>query len=228
MIAAARPELGGNLLALGEQQLELAVEHDGLVRAVVFDAQGRRVADAPASTIGVTLTTENGRKLELSLAHDRERACFWSKASPGEALGSSTIPVSLGARGKTITGSLSQYALLPAPRFGGQVIAVGGFGVELVATPERLAAHVLDSFGKPVTRIDLALELELGAAGPLPLTWDAPSMSYQLALAGKLDPLAEPLRLTLTADGRPHVGAVQSLRALADLRSAAASGAHPR
>src|SRR5688572_7863117 len=73
VLVSARPALGGNLLVLGEHQLELAVEHDGLVRALVIDAQGRRVDDT-AQSIGVTLTTETGRKLALSLAHDRERA----------------------------------------------------------------------------------------------------------------------------------------------------------
>jgi hypothetical protein len=53
-------------------------------------------------------------------------------------------------------------------------------------------------------------------------------MSYQLALDAEVDPLTAPLRLTLEADGKPHLGAVQSLRALADLRAAAASAASPR
>jgi len=227
VIVAARPELGGNLLALGEQQLELAVEHDGLVRAVVFDGQGQRIDDATV-TVGVALTTENGRKVALSLARDQQRTCFWSKANVGDALGLSTIPVSVGVGGKTRSGTLSQYALLPAPRFGGQVIAVGGFGVELVATPERISAHVLDSFGEAVTRIDLELKLELGPEGILPLTWDAPSMSYLVTLDGQGDPRTRPLGLTLTADGKAHFGAVGALRARAGRRSGAASGALPR
>ncbi len=216
-IVAARRELGGNLLVLGEHQLELALQHDGFVRALVFDARGKRVVDPGSLTIGLTLTTEDGRKLELALPYDREQGCFWSKPSPGAALSSSVIPVTLGVGGgNIINGTLSQYALLPAPRFGGQLLALGGFGVELVVTPERVRAQVLDSWGKPVTRTDLDLKLSLGAGGELALGWDIASMSYQVALDGKLDPTTQPLRLALSADGRQQVAATQSLRALAD------------
>jgi hypothetical protein len=203
------------VLALGEHQVELAVRQDGAVRALVFDAQGRRVSEPGPFTIGVTLTTEAGRKLAVRLAHDERRHCFWGKADAGEPLGLSTIPVTLGAGGKVVTGTLSQYALLPDARFGGQVLAVGGFGVELVASPERVSAHVLDSFGKAVTRIDLVLKLALGDDAELTLAWDAPSTSYRFALDGKLDPMTRPLRLTLLADGKPHSGATQALQAIA-------------
>lgn len=205
---------------LGEHQLELAVQQDGFVRALVFDTQGRRIVDGGALKIGVTLTREDGRKLELALARDEKRHCFWSKADPGGALGLSTIPVTLEVNGKRTTGTLSQYALLPAPRFGGQVIAAGGFGVELVATPARVDAHVFDSWGKAVTRIDLDLRLAIGDGSPLALGWDASSQSYWVTLDGKLDPSTQPLRLTLTADGKLHLGATQSVRALADVCAA--------
>jgi hypothetical protein len=212
---------------LGEHQLELAVQHDGFVRALVFDAQGRRMDDASSATIVVTLTGEDGRKHALELARDARRRCFWGKANAGGALGLSSIPVKLDVGGKVVAGSLSQYALLPAPRFGGQVIAVGGFGVELVATGDRLAAHVLDSWGKAVTRIDLELKLVSGDGSELALTWDAPSSSYRAALDGKLDASTQPLRLALGADGKLHVGATQSLRSIAELRAAAAvPGSH--
>src|SRR5690242_14557310 len=62
-VVAARPELGGNVLVLGEHQVELAVQHDGFVRALAFDAQGRRIDDPSSLKLGVTLTSEDGRKL---------------------------------------------------------------------------------------------------------------------------------------------------------------------
>lgn len=211
---------------LGEHQVELAVQHDGFVRALVFDAQGQRI-DASTAKLGVTLTSEDGRKLELVLGRDDQRRCFWVKASLGGALGLSTIPVTLDVSGKVVTGTLSQYALLPDPRFGGQVIALGGFGVELVASGTQVSAHVLDSWGKPVTRIDLELKLTPGAGNPLTLVWNAADMSYTATLDGPLDLGAQPVRLALTADGKLHVGATQSLHAIGELRAAAAV-ARPR
>lgn len=213
-IVDARPQLGGNLLTLGEHQVELAVQHDGVVRALLFDARGRRSQDTRSPKLAVTLTGEDGRKHELGLSYDEQRRCYWGRANAG-ALALSTIPVSLERGGERFTGALAQYALLPPPRFGGRVIAVGGFGVELVATPGHLSAHVLDSFGKAVTRIDLALTVTLGDDGERALGWDAPSMSYRVALDRGLDPGAGPLRLTLSADRRQHHGGAESLSALA-------------
>jgi hypothetical protein len=220
---SARPELGGNLLALGDYQAELAIQHDGLVRALVFDGHGQRVAQPESITLSLSFNTEAGHKLDLALAWSEVRACFWGKAEGKGAIGLGPIDVSLGIGGQVFAGTLSQYALLPAPRFGGQVIAAGGFGVELVASPELVSAYVLDSAGKAVTRIDLDLKLAVGASAgnELALKWDAPSLSYRAALDGTLDLSSQPLRLALTADGKLHVGATQSLRALAKARAGA-------
>jgi hypothetical protein len=223
-LGSPRPELGGNLLALGEYRAELAIQSDGLVRALVFDAQGQRVAKPESLTLSLSFSTQAGKKLDLALAWHDARACFWGQVEPKGELGLGPIDVSLGVGGQVFAGTLSQYALLPAPRFGGQVIATGGFAVELVATPELVSAYVLDSAGKAVTRLDLDLKLAVGAgaSSELALKWDAPSMSYRTALDGKLDLQALPLRLALTADGKLHVGATQSLRAIADVRADAA------
>jgi hypothetical protein len=220
-LGSPRPELGGNLLRLGDYQAELAIQGDGLVRALVFDAQGQRVPKPESLTLSLSFNAQAGHKLDLALAWNAAKACFWGKVDPKGALGLAPIDVSLGVGGQVFAGTLSQYALLPAPRFGGQVIAAGGFGVELVTTPALVSAYVLDSAGKAVTRTDLELELGVGAGAgsELSLKWDAPSLSYRAALDGKLDLSTQPLRLALLADGKLHVGAAQSLRSIADVRA---------
>jgi hypothetical protein len=219
----AKPELGGNLLALGEYQVELAIQADGLVRALVFDARGGRAEKPEAFTLSLSFRTPEGKKLDLALAWNAAQSCFWGKALAQGGLGLKPIDVSLRAGGQVFAATLSEYALLPEPRFAGQMIAVGGFGVELVSSPGLVSGYVLDSSGKTVTRQDLELKLSLGARPELALGWDVPSASYRAAIDGALDASREPLRLVLAADGKLHIGSTRALRAIADLRAAAAA-----
>lgn len=100
------------------------------------------------------------------------------------------------------------------------MLAVGGYAVELVAKPDVVAAYVLDASGKAQAAGDLKLQLQLGAdAGTkLDLKWDAARASYAASLDAKLDLMAQPLRLALTAAGKTYLGATSSLRALAATR----------
>jgi hypothetical protein len=220
--ASVRRELGGNVLAFEDFQAELALHKNGLVRALVYDTEGKRLTPAERAKMNVVLSAEGGVKPALDLAYDAKLGCLRGQADVHGGLGLGPIVVKLDVDGKTFTGNLSEYVLLPAPRFGGSVLATGGYSVELVAKPELVSAFVFDAAGNALAKGDLDLKLRVaGAASDLQLAWDAESESYRAALDGKLDVASLPLRLTLTAAGKVNIGAAMSLKMIAEASASA-------
>jgi hypothetical protein len=213
------PTLGGSVLAVGEQQVELAILENGLVQALVYDARGQAIAAADLPKVSVALRTKGGGRPSAALAWLAPHACLEGRAQLEAGLVAEPIDVTLeGATRATAT--LSNYAILPFARFGGSVIAVGPYAVELVSKPDVVLAYVLDASGKAQGGAELALQLQLGATAgtQLDLKWDPARSAYTAALDGKLDIAGQPLRLRLTAAGKAYLGAVQSLRAVAAAR----------
>jgi hypothetical protein len=167
-------------------------------------------------------------KPTLDLAYDNKLGCLRGQADVHGGLALAPIAVKLAVDGKTFTGNLSEYVLLPAARFGGSVLATGGYSVELVAKPQLLSAFVFDAAGNALAKGDLDLKLRVaGAANDLQLVWDAESESYRAALDGKLDVATLPLRLTLTAGGKVSIAAARSLKAIAEASAAGKVEAAP-
>jgi hypothetical protein len=215
------PTLGGSVLAVGEQQVELAVLENGSVLGQVYDASGSVVAPAALPKVAVELRTQGGGRPRAELSWQPAQACLSGRAQLDAGLASEPINVSLDLNGKVSTASLSGYAILPFARFGGSVLAVGPHAVELVAKGNTVLAYVLEASGQARAGAGLALQLELAGGAPLALSWDAGAAHYRAQLDGKLDLSAQPLRLTLSAAGKSYVGAVSSLSAVAKARLAA-------
>ncbi len=219
--ALVTPTLGGTVLAVGEQQLELAVLENGSVLGQVYDASGALVSEAERPKLSAELRTQGGGHPRAELSWQPAQGCWLGRAQLEAGLVAEPLQVSLEAKGQVNTATLGEYAILPLARFGGSVLAVGPHAVELVAEGNALLAHVLEASGQARAGAELSLQLELAGGAPVALVWDAQRARYRAELAGKLELAAQPLRLTLTAAGKSYVGAVASLRAAAQAQLAA-------
>ena len=220
------PRLGGSVVAIGEHQVELAILENGLVQGRVYDARGKALAEAEAPKLSVALRTKGGGHPKATLAWAAPHACLEGRAQLEVGLVPEPIDVTLELGAERASATLDGYAILPFARFGGSVIAVGPYAVELLKKPDLVLAYVLDASGKAQGGADLALQLQLGAAAgtKLDFKWDPVRAAYTAALDGKLDLSSEPLRLGLTAFGKAYTGAVQSLQAVATARLDARAG----
>jgi hypothetical protein len=220
------PTLGGSVVAIGAHQVELAILENGLVQGLVYDARGKALAEAEAPKLSVALRTKGGGHPSATLAWAAPHACLEGRAQLEAGLVAEPIDVTLDLGAEHASATLDGYAILPFARFGGSVLAVGPYAVELLKKPDMVLAYVLDASGKAQGGADLALQLQLGAAAgtKLDFKWDPVRAGYTAALDGKLDLSNEPLRLALTASGKEYSGAVQSLKAVATARLDARAG----
>ncbi|MEY2934780.1 MAG: hypothetical protein RL033_5529 [Pseudomonadota bacterium] len=216
--ALVTPTLGGSVLAVGAQQLELAVLENGSVLGQVYDASGALVASAQLPQVAVDLRTKGGGRPHVELGWDPARGCLAGRAQLEAGLIAEPIDVSLALNGKVSRALLSGYAILPLARFGGSVLAVGPHAVELVVQGNTVLAYVLEASGQARAGADLTLQLQLAGADPLTFSWDAQRSQYRLDIDGQLDLSAQPLRLTLSAPGKSYAGAVGSLSGMAKTR----------
>jgi hypothetical protein len=218
-LALVAPRLGGNVLAVGEHQVELAILENGLVQGLVYDAHGQAVAVAELPEVAVALRTRGGGRPSATLVWVAAHACLEGRAQLQAGLVAEPIDVTLSGAARA-TATLSDYAIQPFARFAGSVLAVGPYAVELVAKPDLMLAYVLDATGKVQSATDWTLQLQVGAAGgsKLDFKWDPTRAAYSAALGAQLKLSGEPLRLGLMAGGKTYLGAVQSLEALAAAR----------
>ena len=211
------PTFGGSVLVVGEHPVELAIAENGFVQGLVYDAQGKAIASAEPQ-LSVALRTKGGGQPKASLVWNGPHARLEGRAQLEAGLSAEPIEVSLDLAGQHATATLSGYAILPFARFGGSVLAVGPYAVELLAKADAVSAYVLDASGKAQGGADFALKLQFGAGAEpaLDLSWDAARACYTASFAGDLS--AQPLRLSLTAFGKAYTGAAASLKALAAAR----------
>jgi hypothetical protein len=211
------PRFGGTVLGAGRYSAELVARPDGEVLAFVSDVNGASV-DAAAHA---KCRFSGKRQRELELSWDGPRACFSGKLDAGAKLEPGPVELTLVRDGKASVGGLARVALTPAAAHEGSVIVAGDFGVELVAAGDAVAVYVFDASGNAHTGGDIDVKLGVGAGSEVACRWDAPSASYRGKLSGKLDLAAQPMRIALSAGGRSHFGAAQSLKAVASLGAGA-------
>jgi len=216
--ASVTPRIGGNVVAVGDFFVEVALQRSGLILALVFDQSGKLVNDGVK--LSVKAKAKGGASSKVELAFDPPRACFHGQADAGVELESGPIEVSLEVAGKAVgTGNLALAIALPEPRFGGAVVAAGDFAVELVAKGPEIQAFVFDASGKAHAAGDLDLNVALGADAKtkVKLAWDPPRSSYKAKVSGDLDLMLEPIRLDLKVAGKAFAGAVASIKSAAAL-----------
>jgi len=221
--ALPTPKLGGHVLAAGGFASELFVRPSGEVQAFIRDAAGAELK--AGANVKASVRTSAGASEDVALAFDAPCACFSGRAKAGLVPG--PVKLSIDANGALGVGGLADVALSIDAAHGGQIVAVGDYNVELVAKGAEIHAFVFDATGKAHAAGDLALKLDLGAAagGALALAWHAPSLSYRGRAAAGVNLSAAPLRLSLVAGGKTHLGAIASLKAAANANLGASAKA---
>ena len=91
--ASVTPRIGGNVVAVGDFSVEVALHRSGLVLALVFDQAGKVVNDGVK--LSVSARAKGGATSKVELAFDAPRACFHGQAGAGVELESGPIEVSL-------------------------------------------------------------------------------------------------------------------------------------
>jgi hypothetical protein len=220
-LASLVPRLGGSLLALGKQHLELAIHENGLVSGLLFSADGNVVAE-PKAKIEVELQAEGDAKPKVELTWDEKTARYTGNANAEATLVPKPVKVSAQLGGKTEKATLSEYALLPEPSFGGTVLSNGGFKTELIARPDgELQAFVTDSKGAQVKgSAKASLKANFGgkAAPDVKLAWDEPRACFVGKAHAGTRIEGQPLKLALEIDGQSHLGGLAQLAVTADAK----------
>ncbi len=175
---AVAPRIGGNLVAVGEFNVEVLVRHAGQVEALVSDASGKLVSDGVK--LAVTAQGNAGASEKVELAFAAPSARFQGKAK-GE-LSTGPLEVSLDVGGKALSGKLTAAVAVPEPKFGGQVLTAGGYSAELFVRPSgEVRAFVRDGAGADVkggVDCKAKLKTKAGASEDVALSFDAPSASF--------------------------------------------------
>jgi hypothetical protein len=221
-LAIKGPEVGGNVLVVGQHSAEVVLRPNGEVLAFVRDAAGAQLSSQAGLSLNATVHAAAGGSESVALNFDAARRCFAGKVKAGVELANGPFELSIAGKGGVAVGRLAQIALRADASHGGEVLVVGDYSVELVAKGKELHAFVFDANGKANAAANLDLRLDLaGLVNPnVALTWDAASGSYRGALNGKVDFDAQPVKVMLTVDGRAFVGAAASLSAIVAARIA--------
>jgi hypothetical protein len=110
----ASATLGGQIVAVGAFQTELAIHTQGHVRGLVFDASAKPVPPERVSDFSLTLSAEGAARPDLKLAWDAKAKCFAGKTGADVALVPGDVDVRLEVDGKLQSGVLAVATLLPA------------------------------------------------------------------------------------------------------------------
>lgn len=197
------PELGGTLAVVGSHGVELVAGADGRLEALVHDAAGARVEGDADARLEVDVSGADGKLHACALTWNQARGRFTGRAEAAVKLAAGPAKLRLGA---DASARLPKLALRAEAAHAGRVVVVGDWSVELVALPgELVAAYVLDGAAHAKGQLELALRV--GAGAFVKLAWDAPSLSYRAKLDAGLDLDAEPLVVSVKAQGKVAVGA---------------------
>jgi hypothetical protein len=208
------PELGGNLVVAGDHGIEIVADADGNVEALVHDRAGARVSGDAGAKLEVELTGADGKLHAVALAWSEAKARFTGRAGADVKLAAG--PAKIGLAGKASV-KLPNLALRAKAAHEGRIVVAGDYSVELVADGDMLIAYAFDASGKAYAKGDLEVAVKLGAGAFVKLAWDAPSLSYRAKIEGNLDLEAQPIVVSLKAQGRAHVGASFKAKANAKL-----------
>jgi len=119
----ASATLGGQIVAVGDFQTELAIHTHGHVRGLVFDASAKPVPPERVSDFSLTLSAEGAARPDLKLAWDASAKCFAGQTGSDIELVPGDVDVRLEVDGKVQSGVLAVATLLPALAASAEVAA---------------------------------------------------------------------------------------------------------
>ena len=186
--AAPAPRFGGAVVATGDHFVEVIASADGNVDAAVTTAAGADVTGSDVSALEVTLQGEGAARHKVALSWDAPRMMFHGVLTAGARFASGPLDVTCSIAGKPLKGRLELAVVLPRPRFGGRMMAIGNYSAEVVPKLDgQIDVHLRDMAGAALkTDAGLALHAKLhgkaGAGHEAKLRWD-PARAY---FTGKL------------------------------------------
>ena len=188
--AAVEAQIGGQILAVGEHQVELKLFRDGYAEALVFDAQGKALAKPESAKLIAHAVAKGDAKKDIALAWQPPMARFAADGRAGADLEAKPVDVELSFEGgKSASGKLEGAVLLVGPELGGTLLVAGEHGIEVVAYADgKVDALVHDRAGMRVSGdADAKLEVELtgvdGKLHAMALGWNAARVCF----TGKAD-----------------------------------------
>jgi hypothetical protein len=193
--AAMQQAIGGQLVAVGENKVEVRVFADGHVEALVLDARGKAISDPQKAKVTVRAMAKGtpSSRTAIDLAWDPVIARFAGKAAGKVDLEAAPIDVDLKIGEASASGKLDAPVLLVGPEIGGTLFVAGKYGVELSPRVDgSVEAIVRNAAGVKVdgdakTKIEVNLAANAGATTKVALAWDAPSARF----LGKADASAK-------------------------------------
>jgi hypothetical protein len=217
--AAPAARLGGSIVAAGEYAVEVVASANGAIDAAVATAAGEAVAHGDVSAFEVTMQGKGEARQKASLVWDASRAVFHGMVAADAQLASGPFDVSLAIAGKTHTGRLELGVVLPRPKFGGRMVAVGKYSAEVVPKVDgEIEVHLSDAAGAAVAGgagLDLSLRAKgkAGAMHDVALRWDAARARFVGRLQGDAQLVAGPIELAvrtgeISAHGRVELAAL--------------------
>jgi hypothetical protein len=169
--SAVDAQIGGQVVLVGEHQVELKLFRDGYAEALIFDAQGKAIAKPEAAKLTAHAIAKGDAKKDIALAWQPPMARFAADGRAGAELDAKPVDIELAFDGaKAAHGKLDAAVLLVGPELGGTLVAAGEHGIEIVANADgRVDALVHDRFGVRVSGdANAKLEVELtGVDGKL-------------------------------------------------------------
>jgi hypothetical protein len=164
-------QIGGQVVAVGEHQVELKLFRDGYAEALIFDAQGKAIAKPETAKLTAHAIAKGDAKKDIALAWQPPMARFAADGRAGAELEAKPVDVELAFEGgKSARGNLEGAVLLVGPELGGTLVVAGEHGIEIVANADgNVDALVHDRAGARIAGdANAKLDVELtGADGKL-------------------------------------------------------------
>ena len=203
--ASVEAQIGGQVVAVGEHQVELRLFRDGYAEALIFDAQGKAIAKPESAKLTAHATAKGDAKQDIALAWQPPMARFAADGRAGAELEATPVEVELAFEGgKSASAKLDGAVLLVGPELGGTLVVAGEHGIEIVANADgNVDALVHDRAGARVTGdANAKLDVELtGADGKLhavALAWNEARACFTGKADAGLKLAAGPAKIGLT------------------------------
>lgn len=197
------PRMSGALVAAGKYSVELAVDANGKIQALLRDAAGELVDGKQKLELKIGVVT-------VALAWDGA-AKFVGQAEAGVDFAAGPISILIDGN---VAAKLPRLAIRAEAKHEGRLVAVGGYTLELVAEAGALIAYVFDVKGAAHAAGDLDISIQVGGAVHK-LAWDALTLVYRVAFDGDIE--AE-LTAVVKAGAEVYVGvSPPTVKARADI-----------
>jgi len=211
--AAPRAEIGGQVVTVGEHQVELRLFANGSADALIRDSHGALLDDKAKAKLLVHANAKADAHPTIELAFEPALGRFAADASAKAELTPGPVDIELRLGDATTKGRLEAAVLLVGPQIGGTLLVAGKFGVELDARADgHVEALVRDSAGALVNG-DAGLKLEVklpgadGQAHAIALAWDGAKARFAGQVDAAVKLAAGPIDVSVNGEIAAHLPA---------------------